>query len=157
MQVRCGLKLPVHLTAQLVVKGDCSIPASSLLDHDLKASGNLYIGAGSECKGNVVSEKSIGVGPGVHFAGIIHADGEILLSNGVHGESSVGPVAVDAGSWLYVEQGVTVRGKLSSGERVRVIAPYFGAGLETTDTSLPCGQSQVQPNDPMREICLSPC
>jgi len=116
-------EVPVHLTAQLVVRGDCSIPASSLLEQDLKASGNLYVGAGSECKGNVVSEKSIGLGPGVHFAGIVHADGEILLSNGVQGASPAGPVAVDAGSWLYVEQGVTVRGKLASGERVRVIAP----------------------------------
>jgi hypothetical protein len=117
--------VPVHLTAQLVVKGDCSIPAGSLLEDDLKASGDLFIGAGSQCKGNLVSEASLGVGPGVHFAGIIHADGEILLSNGVHGESTEGPVAVDAGSWLYVEQGVTVRGKLSSGERVRVVAPPF--------------------------------
>ena len=55
-------EVPVHLTAQLVVRGDCSIPVSSLLEQDLKASGNLYVGAGSECKGNVVSEKSIGLG-----------------------------------------------------------------------------------------------
>lgn len=116
---------PVHLIAQLVVKGDCSIPAGSLLEDNLKASGELFIGAGSECKGNLVSEKSLGIGPGVHFARVIHADGEILLSNGVRGESAEGPVAVDAGSWLYVELGVTVRGKLSSGERVRVVAPPF--------------------------------
>jgi hypothetical protein len=116
---------PVHLTAQLVVRGDCSIPAGSLLEEDLKASGDLFIGAGSECGGNLISEKSLGVGPGVHFARIIHADGEILLSDGVRGESAEGPVAVDAGSGLYVEQGVTVRGKLSSGERVRVVAPPF--------------------------------
>jgi len=116
---------PVHLTAQLVVKGDCSIPAGSLLDHELKASRSLFIGAGSMCNGNLVSEKSLGVGPGVQFAGMIHADGEILLSHGVRGESAEGPVAVDAGSWLYVEQGVTVRGKLAGGERVRVVAPTF--------------------------------
>ena len=116
---------PVHLTAQLVVRGDCSIPAGSLLEDDLKASGDLFIGANSECKGNLVSEKSLGVGPGVHFGGIIHTDGEMLLSHGVRGESAEGPVAVDAGSWLYVEQGVTVRGKLASGERVRVVAPTF--------------------------------
>jgi predicted acyltransferase (DUF342 family) len=118
-------RMPVHLTAQLVVKGDCSIPAGSVLENDLKASGDLFIGAGSECKGNLISEKVLGVGPGVHFGGIIHADGEILVGYGVRGESVEGPVAVDAGSWLYVEQGVTVRGKLSSGERVRVVAPPF--------------------------------
>lgn len=118
-------RMPVHLTAQLVVKGDCSIPAGSLLDNDLKASGDLFIGAGSECKGNLISEKVLGVGPSVHFGGILHADGEILMGYGVRGESVEGPVAVDAGSWLYVEQGVTVRGKLSSGERVRVVAPPF--------------------------------
>ena len=116
---------PVHLTAQLVVRGDCSIPAGSLLEDDLKASGDLFIGAGSVCQGNLISEKSLGVGPGVHFGRIIHADGEILLSHGVRGESAEGPVAVDAGSWLYVEQSVTVRGKLASGERVRVVAPPF--------------------------------
>jgi len=116
---------PVHLTAQLVVRGNCSIPAGSLLEDNLKASGDLFIGAGSECKGNLISEKSLGVGPGVHFARIIHADGEILLCNGVRGESAKSPVAVDAGSWLYVEQGVIVRGKLSSGERVRVVARPF--------------------------------
>ncbi|MCU1334685.1 MAG: hypothetical protein JWO19_266 [Bryobacterales bacterium] len=116
---------PVHLTDQLVVKGECSIPAGSLLERDLKASRSLFIGAGSECGGNLVSEKSLHVGPGVQFAGMIHADGEILLSNGVNGASPYGPVAVDAGSWLYVEQGVTVRGKLSSGERVRVVSQSF--------------------------------
>jgi hypothetical protein len=122
-------KAPVHLTAQLVVTGDCLIPAGSLLEDDLKSSGDLFVGAGSECMGNLISENSLGVGPGVHFAGIIHADGEILLSNGVRGESVEGPVVVDAGSWLYVEHGVTVRGKLSSGERVRVIAPPFAEAL----------------------------
>jgi hypothetical protein len=117
--------VPVHLTAQLVVKGHCSIPAGSLLEHDLKASRSLYIGADSQCEGNLVSEESLSLGPGVHFAGLIHADGEILLSSGVQGESADGPVAVDAGAWLYVEQGVTVRGKLSSGESVRVVTPSF--------------------------------
>jgi hypothetical protein len=117
---------PVHVTTQLVVKGDCSIPAGSVLEDDLKASHNLFIGAGAECKGNLVSGKSLGVGPGVHFGGMIHAAGEILLSHGARGDSAKGPVAVDAGSWLYVEQGVIVRGKLASGESVRVVAPSFG-------------------------------
>lgn len=116
---------PMHLTAQLVVRGDCSIPAGSLLEHHLKASGRLFVGAGSECRGNLVSEKSLVVGPGSRFAGMIHADGEILLSLGVRGESPERPVAVDAGSWLYVEQGVTVRGKLAGADRVRVVGPSF--------------------------------
>ncbi|MEP6962560.1 MAG: hypothetical protein ABI995_10800 [Acidobacteriota bacterium] len=111
----------VHLTAQLVVRGECVIPPASLLEHDLKSSGNLFIGSASECRGNLVSEANLSVGPDVRFAGMIHADGEILLHHGARGESPNGPLAVDAGSWLNVEQGVTVRGKLSSGERVRVI------------------------------------
>jgi len=116
---------PVHLTSQLIVKGACSIPAGSLLEHDLKASRGLFIGADCECRGNLISEKSLDVGPGVRFAGMIHADGEILLSRGVRGESADGPVAADAGSWLYAEPGVTVRGKLSSGERVLVVTSSF--------------------------------
>jgi hypothetical protein len=129
-------RTPVHLTVQLVVRGDCAIPAGSLIENDLKASGDLFIGAGSECMGNLISEKSLGVGPGVHFAGIIHADGEILVGYGVRGESAAGPVAVDAGSWLFVEQGVTVRGKLSSGERVRVVAPPFAEAWRRTHEPL---------------------
>ncbi|MEO8100277.1 MAG: hypothetical protein ABI811_21435 [Acidobacteriota bacterium] len=115
----------VRVTSHLVVRGDCDIPAGSLLEHDVKASRNLRIGADSECQANLIAEKSLSVGARVRFSGVIHANEEILLGPEVRGESGSGPVAVDAGSWLYVEEGVSVHGKLSSGERVRVVDTAF--------------------------------
>jgi hypothetical protein len=117
----------IHLTAPLVVRGDCDIPGGSLLEHDLKAARNLSVGASAECRGNLIAEKSLSLARSVRFGGLVHAHDEILLRAGTHGESPAGPVAVDAGSWLYVEEGVTVHGKLSSGERVRVVDASFAA------------------------------
>lgn len=49
------LPQPVLLTSKLVVRGSFVCPPSSLLEDDVKCGGSLRIGAGSLCRGNLIS------------------------------------------------------------------------------------------------------
>lgn len=118
-------RVPLRLTAKLVVKGDCVCPPGSVLERDLKATGRLAIGDGSECRGNLVAGKSLYLGLHVQFSGILHSGASLWLSRGVRGESNGAPIAAHAGSSLYMEAGVTVQGKLSGGKHVKVVPASY--------------------------------
>jgi hypothetical protein len=108
-----------------VVKGDCVCPPGSVLEHDLKATGRLAIGDGSQCNGNLIAGKSLYLGPNTRFSGLLHAGAALWLSQGVRGAAGESLVAAHAGSSLYIEAGVTVRGKLSAGKRVKVVPASY--------------------------------
>ena len=118
-------QVPVRLLSKLVVRGDCVCPPGSILEQDLKASGLLAIGEGSECRGNLIAGKSVYLGPRARFAGVIHAGADILLSSGVRGAPAEAFVAAYAGSSFYLESGVMVHGKLSAGKYVKVVPHEF--------------------------------
>lgn len=119
------LRIPLRLSTKLIVRGDCVCPPGSVLGQDLKATGQLAIGDGSECRGNLVAGKSVYLGPYVQFKGMIHAGAAVLLSHGVRGAAEGSLVAAHAGASLYVESGVTIRGKLSAAKQVRVVTSSF--------------------------------
>jgi len=119
-------RVPLRLAAKLVVKGDCVCPPGSVLEQDLKTTGRLAVGDGSECRGNLVAGKSLYLGLQVRFSGILHSGAALWLSRGVHGEAGGGNfVAAHAGSSLYMEAGVTVHGKLSGGKHVKVVPASY--------------------------------
>jgi hypothetical protein len=117
--------VPLRLTVKLVVKGDFACVPGSLIERDLKATGRLAIGDGSQCRGNLIAGKSLYLGPQVRFSGILHSGAAVWLSRGVRGEARESPVAAHAASSLYVEAGVTIHGKLSAGKHVKVVSASF--------------------------------
>src|SRR5262249_28300237 len=100
-------------------------PPGSILEQDLKATGRLAIGDGSECRGNIIAGKSLYLGLHVQFSGILHSGAALWLSRGVRGVANGTPVAAHAGSSLYLESGVTVHGKLSGGTHVKVVPASY--------------------------------
>jgi hypothetical protein len=58
--------------------------------------------------------------PGCRFAGLIHADGSVRLSQGTRGFKDDGMVVAYAGEILEVEKDVAIKGKLAAGGRVIV-------------------------------------
>jgi hypothetical protein len=116
------LALPLRLKSKLVVKGDFSCPAGSILEQDLKADGWLRIGEDSVCLGNLVAGGQIHLGRGTRFHDVVHAGQTLQLCRGVRGCRDHGPVAVYAADWLLLEQNVAVRGKLASARQVVAVA-----------------------------------
>ncbi len=110
----------VHLKKKLIVKGDCVLPAGSVLDADIKAEGLVVIGEHSLCKGNVIAGGEIRFGPSCRFSGVIHAGQALQLSRGVRGGSKDAPVAAFAAEILSIQEEVAVHGKLASGVHVVV-------------------------------------
>ncbi len=111
---------PLHITTKLIVKGDCILPAKSIVEGDLKVDGFIQIGAHSVCRGNVVANGEIWLGVHTRFQGVLHAGREIWLSRGVLGGSEDSRVAAYATDTLWLESGVVVHGKLASGDHVAV-------------------------------------
>lgn len=113
--------LPVHVTSQLIVKGDCVFPAGSLLDEDLKADGAIALGANSISRGSVVAGGEVRLAAGCRFLGVVHAGKTIRLDSSVTGGTKTAPVAAFATGSLLLECGVLVHGKLASGSRIEVL------------------------------------
>ena len=111
----------LRLNAKLVVKGNCFMPAGSVLEGDLKAHGRIVLGAHSVCMGNVISGRNIWFGPASRFRGVVHAGKELRLSAGVRGGTADARVAAFASERLALEEDVTVHGKLASADRVVVL------------------------------------
>ncbi len=112
---------------KLIVKGDCVIPAGSILEGDLKAEGSIQIGARSICRGNVVAGGDIWLGPSSRFSGIVHAGKTLRLGAGVLGGTEEAKVAAFATDSVLVDDDVIVHGKLASGDRV-VVRPAVEIG-----------------------------
>lgn len=115
---------PLRLRVRMVVKGDCKLPAGSLIEADLKADGNVDIGAGSVCRGNVIAGGDIRFGRGCRFYGVVHAGRRLHLDTGVRGGLLEAPTAAYGADVLTVDDGVIVHGKLASGA-------FVLAGAET--------------------------
>ena len=125
------LSAPLRLKTRLVVKGNCWCPAGSVLEEDLKADGSLQIGEGSVCHGNLVADGDIKMGRASRFSHIIHAGGTLRLGSGVLGFHESAMVVAYAVGHLFVANGVTVKGKLASGERVVALPANGEPGSKT--------------------------
>jgi predicted acyltransferase (DUF342 family) len=112
--------IPLHVVSKLIVKGDCVLPAGSVLEADLKADGLVEVGPSSVCRRNVVAGGAIRVGSRCLFQGVLHAGKGLLLCTGVRGGDQTTQIAAYAAETLWVESDVIVHGKLASGDRVRV-------------------------------------
>jgi hypothetical protein len=113
--------MPVRLTKKLVVKGDCSLPAGSVVEADIKVAGSLFLGPSCVCLGNLVADGDIFLAPDCRFSGLIHAGKTLFLSQGTRGIPEDQLVAVYAEQQVFVEPNVLVKGKLVSPGRVKVL------------------------------------
>ena len=113
-------RVPFRLTMKLIVKGDCIIPACSVLDGDLKAQGRIVIGDSTICNGNVVGSGDVRFGRGSRFFGVVHAGKTLLLCRNVRGGAKGAFVAAFAADEVLLEDDVTVYGKLAAGGGVLV-------------------------------------
>ncbi len=109
---------PVVLEAHVVTGGAFCCPAGSLLDGDVKAAGSISVGAGSVARGNLLAGGDLILGPGAVFQREVRSRQRIRFCAGVRGLRREGPVEVWAAGELVLEDGVTIRGSLSSGCRV---------------------------------------
>jgi NDP-sugar pyrophosphorylase family protein len=104
---------PLTVTCKLIVLGSLTAPAGSVLQDDVKTSGNLIFGEGCVCGGALVSDRDIELGSGSRFSRSVYAAGEVRLKDGVCGEGS-DPVAVFGRSRVLLEQNILVRGRIAS-------------------------------------------
>ncbi len=130
------LSAPLHLRANLVVRGDFSCPKESLLEGNLKAHGSISIGHASVVKGSLVATGDIVLKPNAYFQGLLHSGGAMRLSRGVRGLREDTPVAAYAAGVLTVESNVVVNGKLASAHRVVAVSTPV-AWLEQTRGAAP--------------------
>jgi len=106
---------PLLVRSRLVVLGRLELPAGSILEADVTATGDVRLGAGSSCR-SIFSDSDIRMGEGCRFAGVLYAGGELRLGNGVLGE---GDARVAYGrARVRLHKGVVVRGKIASGGEV---------------------------------------
>jgi hypothetical protein len=110
--------MPLHVKANLIVRGDCILPAGSLVERHLKARGRIEMKEGSVCSGNVVAEGDIFFEQSCRFRGVVHTGRTLRLGRGVIGGEEGKKVSAYAAGILTLEDGVTVYGKVSSGDRV---------------------------------------
>ncbi len=116
------LKSALRLKTKLVVKGQFSCAAGSVLEGDVKARGSLHVGPASVCRGNLIADGAISLGAGTHFQGIVHAGKTLRLCWGVRGIGRDGDVVAYSGDSLTIENNVVVRGKLVSDDRILVVS-----------------------------------
>jgi predicted acyltransferase (DUF342 family) len=122
---------PLHITSALVVRGRLDCGRENLIEADIKAHGDVRIGAASVLKGNVVSGGNMVLEPNTYFQGLLHAGGSMRLARGVRGLREDTPVAVYAAGVVTVESNVVVNGKLASATQVRAVSTPL-AWLEGT-------------------------
>ncbi len=113
---------PVLLRSNLYVNGSVSLAAGSLLEASLQAVRGLSLGEGSILRGSLEAGADLLIGGDSVFQGDIVCGQMLRLCSGVRGLRSGRPVNVRAGGELVLEEGVTVRGRLSSGCRVTAVA-----------------------------------
>jgi hypothetical protein len=111
----------VRITANLVVRGDLMVGPHSVIEGDVKATGSIRIGAQSACRGSIVAAGDVQLAAGVSFTGVIFAEGSIGMAAGVTGIRRDPGVAVYAAEAVRLQAGVTIHGKVSSGDQVVVV------------------------------------
>ena len=111
---------PLRVARKLIVKGDCFLPAGSVVESDLKAEGLIELGARVVCNGNVIAAGDIHFGPRGRFKGVLHAGKCLELGAGVFGENNGSLVAAFSTETLKMGAGVVVHGKVASGAQVVV-------------------------------------
>jgi hypothetical protein len=112
---------PLCVKTRLVVRGDCVLPAGSIVEGDLKARGRLEVDKDSVCLGNVMADRDISFGSSSRFNGVVHTGRTLRLGRGVVGGDKGGKVAAYSAGILFLEENVTVHGKVSSGDHVAVV------------------------------------
>ena len=113
----------VRVKSKMVVHGNCSCPAGSILEDDVKAWGSIHLGPRSVAKRSLVAIRDVILGPGCVFEGVIHAGRTARLSTGVRGVKRDLPVAAYGGREVRLEDDVVVQGKVASLNRVIAVAP----------------------------------
>lgn len=124
-----NLPQPVLLTSKLVVRGSFVCPPGSLLEDDLKCGGTIRVGAGSICRGNLISRGELTLEEECLFSGDIEAGTILRLCSGVRGFRESGPVQVSSRDRLLLEPNVVVRGQLRSEAAVRATETALDGGL----------------------------
>jgi predicted acyltransferase (DUF342 family) len=111
---------PLHVKTRLIVRGDCVLPAGSIVEGDLKAHGRIEMKQGCVCNGNVIADRDISFGPSCRFHGVVHTGRALRLARGVVGGGEGRKVAAYSAGILMLEESVTVHGKVASGDHVAV-------------------------------------
>jgi predicted acyltransferase (DUF342 family) len=145
---------PVHLKAKLIIRGDCSVPPGSVLEKDIKSKRSLSIGAGSVCRGNVVADEDVSIGPSCRFYGIVHAGKNLRLCAGVSGGDQDARVAAFGEETLTIEENVLVHGKVASGSGfVAVSEPRRASGNSVISSRRTSGSLATSKNELYTSKC----
>jgi hypothetical protein len=121
----------LRVTAALIVRGNCDIPPGSVLEKDLKSRQSITVGAGCLCRGNMIADEAIWLGPFSRFYGIVHAGKTLRLCAGVRGGTEKANVAAFAEETLRVENNVMVYGKLSSADLVLAVPASTASNMNS--------------------------
>jgi predicted acyltransferase (DUF342 family) len=112
----------VLLSSHLVTRGYFACQGGSLLEGDVLAGTALYVGEGSLIRGHLTGGEDLVLEAQSVFQGNVRSKGRIRLCSGVRGFRAGGPVEVTAGRNLVVEDGVVIRGRMESDERILSVA-----------------------------------
>jgi len=111
------LQEPMLVAGKLIVRGGFTAAAGTVLQDDVKATGDIQVGSGSVCKGSLVADGNIDIGPGTRFERAVYAAGTLKVRSGARGEGPA-PVAAFARSTVFLEDGILIRGRVSSEKTV---------------------------------------
>ncbi len=118
--LHCGR--PILLKTNLVVHGTLSLAAGSLIEGRIETRRGLSVGPGSLVIGDLQAGGDLHLGRGSIFQGDIESRQMVRLEFGVRGLRAGAPVQVFSAGELVLDQGVVVRGRVSSSCRVTAAA-----------------------------------
>lgn len=112
--------VPVRILTGLIVRGDCILPAGSVIERDIKSKATLTVGARSTCRGNAIADGDLSLGASTRFLGVVHSGGTLQIHSGVHGGDPAAHVAAYAADTLLLSGNVVIHGKVAAGDSVIV-------------------------------------
>jgi predicted acyltransferase (DUF342 family) len=110
---------PVILKSKLVTRGSFLCAGASLLEEEVNAGGDIFIGANSIVNGNLSSKGDLRLDKNCLFSGDLSAGVTVTLETGTRGYRDGAPVVVSSGAALYLANNVLVRGEMQTGAGVR--------------------------------------
>jgi predicted acyltransferase (DUF342 family) len=111
---------PLLIRTGLIVRGDCVLPSGSVVEGDIKAKASIIVGERSLCKGNMIADGDISLGPWTRFHGVVWSGKELRINPGVRGGDDARKTAAYAADNLLLAEDVIVHGKVCAGNHVVV-------------------------------------
>jgi hypothetical protein len=116
------LGVPLRLQAKLVVMGTLVCPGGSLLEADVKATGDISLGPATVTHGHLIADGDLYLGPRSFFSGVLLAGGNLHIGRTTRGLADPDPAIAYAGNVVRLESNVVIQGKVSAGKHVVAVA-----------------------------------